>query len=75
MLKGKNLSRESWGEMVSTFAYLLNMCPKKKFKKITLEEAWSGLKPNMTHLRVFGLVVYQMCRINLERSLLTRENR
>lgn len=37
MLKGKKLPKELRGETMSTIAYLLNMCPTKKFEKITLD--------------------------------------
>jgi len=38
--------------------YLLNRCPTRSLKTITLEEAWSGHKPSVTHLQVFGCVAY-----------------
>lgn len=56
MLKGKNLSKELWGEAISITAYLLNKCPTKKRESVMLEEAWSGFKSNMDHLRVFALL-------------------
>ena len=38
--------------------YLLNVCPTKSVREMTPEEAWSGLKPDVSHLRVFGCVAY-----------------
>lgn len=59
MLKGKNLSKDLWGETVSTTAYLLNMRPKKKLENVIPEEAWSGFKSNLNRLGFFGSVAYQ----------------
>lgn len=58
-LKRENFPKELRGEAVSITVYLLNRCPIKKLEKVTFEEAWSGFKPNLNHLRVFGFVAYQ----------------
>lgn len=59
ILKGANLSKGFWREVVSTTTYLLDRCHTKNFEKITPEESWYGFKSNMSHLRVFILVAYQ----------------
>src|ERR1051325_8314120 len=59
MLKGKNLPKEFWGEVVSTATYILNRCPTKKIEGITLEECWSGVKPSLSHLKVFGSIAHR----------------
>lgn len=69
MLKGKNLPKELWGEAVSAAAYSLNRCPTNKLEKVTLEEAWSGFKPNLNHLIVFGFVAYQYVLGKLRKKL------
>ncbi|XP_073224742.1 uncharacterized protein [Cicer arietinum] len=69
MLKGKNLPKELWGEAVATAAYVLNMCPTKKLEKVTPEEVWSGFKPNLSHLRVFGSVAFQHIPGQLQKKL------
>ncbi|KAL3609588.1 hypothetical protein D5086_000608, partial [Populus alba] len=38
--------------------YLLNRCPTRSLQIVTPEEAWSGHKPSVTHLQVFGCVAY-----------------
>ena len=38
--------------------YLLNRTPTKALKDITPEEAWSGRKPDLHHLCIFGSVAY-----------------
>lgn len=44
---------------MSTSAYLLNKCPTKKLGNITPAKSWPGFKPNLSHLKVFGLVAYR----------------
>jgi hypothetical protein len=40
-------------EVVDYAIYLLNRCPTKSLNDITLQEAWSRRKPNVSHLKVF----------------------
>lgn len=54
MLKLKNLHDSFWGEAVTTAAYLLNKCPTKRLHSKVPEEIWTGRKPSVKHLRVFG---------------------
>ena len=59
MLKSKNLPKYLWGEAVNTAAYILNRSPTKKVENMTPEEAWTGVKPCVSHLRVFGSICYR----------------
>ncbi|CAL0316802.1 unnamed protein product [Lupinus luteus] len=59
MLKTKKLPKNLWAEAVATAAYILNRCPTKRLKDKTPEEAWSGIKPNVKHLRIFGSFCYK----------------
>lgn len=47
-----------WGEAVSDVVYILNRINSKALKETTPYELWTGGKPNMGHLRVFGCVAY-----------------
>ncbi|MCI15007.1 retrovirus-related Pol polyprotein from transposon TNT 1-94 [Trifolium medium] len=58
MIKQKNLPHKFRGEAVTTAAYILNKGPTKKLK-IVPEEAWSGRKPSVKHLKVFGSLCYK----------------
>jgi hypothetical protein len=69
MLKGKNLPKELWGEAVSTATYTLNMCPTKRLNGVTPEEIWSGNKPNVSHMRVFGSLAYKHVLDQLRKKL------
>ncbi|GKC55217.1 retrotransposon protein, putative, unclassified [Tanacetum coccineum] len=46
LLKGRNVPREFWGEVVRHAVYLLNRLPSKSLPDITPYEAWFGV-----HLR------------------------
>ncbi|KAK2441923.1 hypothetical protein QL285_013156 [Trifolium repens] len=59
MLKGKGMPKSYWGEAVSTATYVLNRCPTKKLHEVTPEELWSGHKPSVKHLRIFGSLCYR----------------
>lgn len=69
MLKGKNLPKSLWGEVVSTAVYILNRSPTTRLEEKTPEEVWSGTKPNVSHLRIFGSVCYSHVLDQLRRKL------
>ncbi|KXJ71678.1 hypothetical protein RP20_CCG019945 [Aedes albopictus] len=54
MLNDAKLGKEFWAEAVSTAAYLVNRCPTRSLEYKTPEEAWTGKKPNLRHLKIFG---------------------
>ena len=49
-----NLQNKFWGEAVNTAVYLNNRSPKRCLDGKMLEEIWTGVKPNLSHLRIFG---------------------
>ncbi|KAL4388518.1 hypothetical protein GQ457_09G024580 [Hibiscus cannabinus] len=69
MLKAKQMPREFWAEAVSTAVYILNRCPTKSVCDKTPEEAWSGRKPSIWHLRVFGCIAYAHVPDQLRKKL------
>lgn len=60
MLKEKNLPNQFWAEAVATSVYLLNLSPTKDVMNQTPFEAWSGIKPTVSHLRIFGSIAYAL---------------
>ncbi|CAL9013344.1 unnamed protein product [Prunus brigantina] len=54
MLHEKAIPYEFWAEAVNTAVYLLNRCPTKALNKITPFEAYTGRKPGIAHLKIFG---------------------
>lgn len=60
MLKAKGLSDEFWGEAVATAVYILNISPTRAVMNRTPYEAWTGKKPKVSHLKVFGCIAYAL---------------
>ncbi|WVY96775.1 hypothetical protein V8G54_028926 [Vigna mungo] len=47
-----------WAEAVSTVVYLLNKCPTKRIEGKVSLEVWTGAKPPVKHLRIFGSLTF-----------------
>jgi transposase InsO family protein len=60
MLHAQNLKKSLWAEAVVNAAYTRTRCPSRALPSITPEEAWSGRKPYISHMRVFGSIAYAM---------------
>jgi len=58
MLKSKNVPKEFWAEAVQCGIYVQNRCPHAKLNEKTPQEVWSGRKPSVSHLKVFGSIAY-----------------
>ena len=54
MIQYKRLSLKYWAEAINCANYIVNHTPSKVLQGITLEEAWSKIKPDVSHFRVFG---------------------
>jgi len=54
MILAQGLDLEFWGEAMNTAVYIKNRCPTKVLNSKTPQEVWSGRKPDVFHLRVFG---------------------
>lgn len=60
MLQGAGLDKRYWGEAVMTAIYLKNRSPTSALSGLTPEEKWTGSKPNLSHLHVFGCIAYSL---------------
>ena len=58
MLANARLPHRFWAEALSTPVYLRNRSPAMAVKGMTPFEAWTGEKPNVEHLRLFGCAAY-----------------
>lgn len=58
MLHVHKLDKPFWVETVVNVVYTRNRCPTKALDSITSEETWSGRRPCIAHMRVFGCVAY-----------------
>jgi hypothetical protein len=54
MLSSAELGQEFWAEAVGTACYLVNRSPSSMLDDKTPHEVWTGKKPFLQHLRVFG---------------------
>lgn len=74
MLADSKLPKKFWAEALSTKVYLWNRSPTKALEEITPHEAWSGNKPDVSFLRVFGCRAYAH-KPRVERSKLDSKTR
>ena len=58
MLCGNGLGQELWAEAVETACYLVNRSPSSALEDKTPHEVWTGNKPSLSHMRVFGFDPY-----------------
>ncbi len=54
MILARKLEFEFWGQEMNTMMYIKNRCSTKALASKTPQKAWSGRKPHVFHLRVFG---------------------
>ena len=58
MLHDHGLPLHLWAEACNTTVYVKNRCPHKILGMSIPEEAYSGKRPDISHLRIFGSLVY-----------------
>eukprot|EP00253_Pinus_taeda_P034462 PITA_34462 len=58
MLSGVGLGQEFWAKEVDIACYLINRSPSIALEDKTPQEVWTGKKPSLSHLRVFGCDAY-----------------
>ena len=58
MLNGARLGQEFWAKAVETACYLVIRSPSSVLEDKTPQEVWTGKKPSLSHLRIFGCDAY-----------------
>ena len=58
LIDAPGLGKRFWAEAINTATYIKNRSPTVSLPGITPVEAWSGERPNLAHLRVFGCQAY-----------------
>ena len=58
MLHDKDLPMHLWEEAAKTAVYVHNRTPHRVLENQTPEEIFSGKKPKVSHLKIFGCPVY-----------------
>ncbi|CAJ2632965.1 unnamed protein product [Trifolium pratense] len=69
MLSERSVPKTFWPEAVNWSVYLLNRSPTFAVKDVTPEEAWSGIKPSVSHFKKFGCIAYVHIPDNLRKKL------
>jgi uncharacterized membrane protein YgcG len=69
MLKYQNLPNSFWAEAVATAVHILNVSPTKAVKNKTPFEVWSGRKPDVSYLKIFGCIAYGLIDQHNRRKL------
>lgn len=54
MLFEAKLHKHLWAEAVTAAAYLVNRSPSRVLDEVTPYEKWTGKKPNLSNLQIFG---------------------
>ncbi|KIY68249.1 hypothetical protein CYLTODRAFT_443449 [Cylindrobasidium torrendii FP15055 ss-10] len=62
LLREAKLSDWFWALAVAAFVYVRNRCPTSAIPDTTPHTNWSGQKPNLSHLRVFGCLAYVLVK-------------
>ncbi|KAL8116457.1 hypothetical protein AgCh_022817 [Apium graveolens] len=58
LLMEKNMPSNLWGEEVRNSIYGLHRFPTRALSRVTPHEAWTGTKPDLSHLRMFGCIAH-----------------
>lgn len=58
LMAEKNMPHCYWAEVVFMAVYIMNMTPTAAVHDVTPEERFSGKKPDLSHLKVFGCIGY-----------------
>ena len=58
MMHDQNIHFLFWVEASNTTVYIQNRCLHSILENITPEEVFTGIKPDLSHLRIFGFPVY-----------------
>lgn len=69
MLHDQGLSLHLWVEACNTIVFVQNCCPHKILGMSTPEEAYSGKKPDLSHLRIFGANIYMLVTKDARKNL------
>lgn len=69
MLLRANLDKRFWGKAVMTAIHLKNRSPTAALSGMTPEEKMTGSRPDLSHLHVFGCIVYALLPEHMRHKL------
>ena len=78
MIQSKGLSLQYWDEAINCANYIVNRTPTKALKGITIEEAWSKIKSDVSHFTclvvkhelTFGMKNGKICSLKVKSAYL-----
>ena len=69
MIQSKGLSLQYWVEAIKCANYIVNRTPTKFLQGITPKEAWSKIKPYVSHFCVFGCEAWAHIIVEKQKAL------
>jgi hypothetical protein len=69
MIHDQGLPLFLWAEACNTAVYLQNRSPHRVLGNMTPDEAFTGQKPQVGHLRIFGCVTYSFIPKDLRKKM------
>jgi hypothetical protein len=69
MIHDQGLPLFLWAEAYNTAVYLQNRSPHRALGNVTPDEAFTGQKPQVGHLRIFGCVTYSFIPKELRKKM------
>jgi len=58
LMADKNMPHHYWAEAIATVVYIMNRTPITTMHGMIPKEEYSGKKPDLSHLKVFGCIAY-----------------
>ena len=58
LMSEKNMPKHFWAKVVYTAIYVMNKTPTTGIHDMTPEERYTGVKSDVSHLKVFGCIAY-----------------
>jgi hypothetical protein len=75
LLRDKCMTNLFWAEALACSVYLLNRSPTTSLKMKFPQEAWTGTKLNVVHLRTFGCISFGNIPSELRNKLYDRSEK
>ena len=69
LMSEKNMPKHFWAEVVHRAVYVMNRTPTTGIHDMTLEERYTGVKSDVSHLKVFGCIAYAHIPDELRKKL------
>jgi hypothetical protein len=75
MIQYNGLILKYWAEAINCANYIVNHIPTKALKNITSEEAWTKIKPDVSHFCVFGSIAWAHIPDEKRKALLPKSEK